>query len=128
MCHLVNVISQAVVQAVFNREFIMSEYGSDIVLETSVHVDHDFEIDDHGVSNIVTFLYANDDEEANESRVSLEGVISGVIDFYGDLDGYQKLYSIAHEFSRLAEQMRGVAGRIENSTDAVDDLFKISDE
>ena len=106
----------------------MSEYGSDIVLETSVHVDHDFEIDDHGVSTIVTFLYANDDEEANESRVSLEGVISGVIDFYGDLDGYQKLYSIAHEFSRLAEQMRGVAGRIENSTDAVDDLFKISDE
>tara|TARA_R110001592_G_scaffold78975_1_gene236464 strand:- start:943 stop:1272 length:330 start_codon:yes stop_codon:yes gene_type:complete len=109
----------------------MSEYGSDIVLETSVHVDHDFEIDDHGVSNIVTFLYANDvdlDEEANESRVSLEGVINGVIDFYGDIDGYQKLYSIAHEFSRLAEKMRGVAGRIENSTDAVDDLFNISND
>jgi hypothetical protein len=49
-------------------------------------------------------------------------------EFYGDIDGYQRLYTIAHEFSRMAEMLRTSAGRIENSVDAVEDLFNIIDD
>ena len=106
----------------------MSEFGSDITLEIPVHVDHDFEVDADGISYIVTFLYIDDDEDAIETRVSLEGVTDDLCEYYGDIDGYQRLYSIAHEFSRVAEKMRATAGRIEDSSDAVDDLFNISDD
>jgi|TARA_B110000977_G_C10771490_1_gene374853 hypothetical protein len=106
----------------------MSEFGSDITLEIPVHVDHDFEVDADGISYIVTFLYIDDDEDAIETRVSLEGVTDDLCEYYGDIDGYQRLYSIAHEFSRVAEKLRSTAGRIEDSSDAVDDLFNISDE
>ena len=106
----------------------MSEFGSDITLEIPVHVDHDFEVDADGISYIVTFLYIDDDEDAIETRVSLEGVTDDLCEYYGYIDGYQKLYSIAHEFSRVAEKLRSTAGRIEDSSDAVDDLFNISDE
>tara|TARA_B110000971_G_C19739426_1_gene376790 strand:- start:136 stop:450 length:315 start_codon:yes stop_codon:yes gene_type:complete len=103
----------------------MSEFGSDITLEIPVHVDHDFEVDADGISYIVTFLYIDDDEDAIETRVSLEGVTDDLCEYYGDIDGYQRLYSIAHEFSRVAEKLRSTAGRIEDSSDAVDDLFNI---
>jgi|TARA_R110001599_G_C11925084_1_gene628980 hypothetical protein len=106
----------------------MSEFGSDITLEIPVHVDHDFEVDADGISYIVTFLYIDDDEDAIETRVSLEGVTDDLCEYYGDIDGYQRLYSIAHEFSRVAEKLRSTAGRIEDSSDAVDDLFNISDD
>ena len=86
------------------------------------------EVDVDGVSNIVTFLYVDDSEDAIETKVSLEGVTEDLCSFYGDIDGYQKLYSIAHEFSRIAEKMRSTAGRIEDSADAVDDLFNIPNE
>lgn len=106
----------------------MSEFGSDITLEIPIHVDHDFDVDADGISYIVTFLYKDDDEDAIEIRVSLEGVTDDLCEYYGDIDGYQRLYIIAHEFSRIAEKMRSTAGRIEDSADAVDDLFNISDE
>ena len=106
----------------------MSEFGSDITLEIPIHVDHDFEVDADGVSYIVTFLYVDDDEDAIETKVSLEGVTDDLCEYYGDIDGYQRLYSIAHEFSRVAEKLRATAGRIEDSSDAVDDLFNISDD
>ncbi len=106
----------------------MSEFGSDITLEIPVHVDHDFEVDVDGISYIVTFLYVDEAEDAIETKVSLEGVTEDLCSFYGDIDGYQKLYSIAHEFSRIAEKMRSTAGRIEDSADAVDDLFNIPND
>ena len=106
----------------------MSEYGSDITLELPIHVDHDFDIDADGICNIVTFIYVGDEDDATESRVDLEGVSDEISEFYGDINGYQKLYSIAHEFTRLAERLRATAGRIEDSTEAVDDLFNIPDE
>ena len=103
----------------------MSYYGSDTYLTFPLHVDHDFVVDNDGVSYIVTFLYAGDEDEATEVRVDLEGVTDDLCEFYGDLNGYQRLYSIAHEFSRVAEKLRTAAGRIEDSSDAVGDLFNV---
>ena len=102
----------------------MSGYGSDTSITFPIHVDHDFVVDADGVSSIVTFLYAGEEDEATEVKVDLEGVVEDLCDF----DGYQRLYTIAHEFSRMAEMLRASAGRIENSVDAVDDLFNIVDE
>mgnify|MGYP001238666040 FL=1 len=103
----------------------MSDYGSDTYLTFPLHVDHDFVVDNDGVSYIVTFLSAGDEDEATEVRVDLEGVTDDLCEFYGDLNGYQHLYSIAHEFSRVAEKLRTAAGRVEDSTDAVGDLFNV---
>jgi len=103
----------------------MSDYGSDTYLTFPLHVDHDVVVDNDGVSYIVTFLYAGDEDEATEVRVDLEGVTDDLCEFYGDLNGYQRLYSIAHEFSRVAEKLRTAAGRIEDSSDAVGDLFNV---
>ena len=106
----------------------MSGYGSDTSITFPIHVDHDFVVDADGVSSIVTFLYAGEEDEATEVKVDLEGVVEDLCEFYGNIDGYQRLYTIAHEFSRMAEMLRASAGRIENSVDAVDDLFNIVDE
>lgn len=103
----------------------MSNYGSDTHLTLPLHIDHDFIVDNDGVSYIVTFLYAGEEEDATEVKVDLEGVTDDLCDFYGDVDGYQRLYSIAHEFSRIAAKLRTAAGRIEDSSEAVGDLFNI---
>lgn len=106
----------------------MSEFGSDITLDIPIHVDHDFDIDADGICYLATFIYVGDGDEATETKVDLEGVTDELSEFYGDINGYQKLYSIAHEFTRLAERLRATAGRIEDSTEAVDDLFNIPDD
>ena len=105
----------------------MSDYGSDTYLTLPLHVDHDFVVDKDGVSYIVTFLYAGGEEdEATEVKVDFEGVTDELCEFYGNINGYQHLYSIAHEFSRVAEKLRTAAGRVEDSTDAVGDLFNLN--
>ena len=97
----------------------MSNYGSDTHLTLPLHVNHDFIVDNDGVSYIVTFLYAGEEEDATEVKVDLEGVTDDLC------DGYQRLYSIAHEFSRIAAKLRTAAGRIEDSSEAVGDLFNV---
>lgn len=106
----------------------MSEYGADITLDVPIHVDHDFEVDKDGVSYLVTFLYVGEEEDATEARVDLEGVVTDLCDFYGDVEGYKQLYLVAHEFQRLAEKLREKAGYIEDSPAAVGDLFNLPDD
>lgn len=106
----------------------MSEYGADITLDVAVHVDHDFEVDQDGVSHLVTFLYVGDEDDPVETRVDLDGIITDMCEFYGDATGYNQLYLVAHEFSRLAEKLREKAGYIEDSDQAVGDLFNLPDD
>lgn len=105
----------------------MSDYGQDIDLVVRAYVDNDFEIDDEGRCYVVSLIYTNDEDEPYEASVDLEGVIDSLVDYYGDLAGYQKLYALAHEFSRLAERLRDVAGRVEDSDLVVRDLYEIDD-
>ena len=58
----------------------------------------------------------------------LDDVIEALCEFYGDVDGYQHLYLVAHELSRAAEVLREKAGIIEDSTSAVSDLFNLTDD
>lgn len=99
----------------------------DIDLVIRAFVDNDFEIDDNGRCYIVNLVYTNDEDEPYEARVDLEGVIDSVIEYGNDLQGYQALYSLAHEFSRHAERLRDVAAAFEDSDDAVRDLFDVDD-
>ena len=106
----------------------MSEYGSDVELTLPIHIDHDFDIDEDGVSSIVSLIYIGDNEDPLETRVDLEGVADELCEDYGDINGYQHLYSIAHEFTRLSERLRESAMRIEDTPAYIDDLFNLSDE
>jgi len=111
------------------RNTPLSEYGADITLDVPLHVDHDFEVDQDGVSHLVTFIYVGDNEDdVTETRVDLEGVVSDLCEFYGDEQGYNQLYLVAHEFHRLAEKLREKAGYIEDSDRAVGDLFHLPDD
>ena len=96
----------------------------DVDLVVRAFVDNDIEIDDNGRCYIVNLIYTNDEDEPYEAKVDLDGVIENLIEYYNDLQGYQGLYAIAHEFSRQAERLRDVAGRVEDSDDVVRDLFK----
>tara|TARA_R110000823_G_C15653047_1_gene471188 strand:- start:56 stop:376 length:321 start_codon:yes stop_codon:yes gene_type:complete len=106
----------------------MSEYGSDVEHTTSIHINHDIDIDDDGISSIVTFIFIDDSEDPLETRINLEGVTDELCDEFGDLNGYQHLYNIAHEFTRLSEKLRESAMRVEDSPAYIDDLFDLSDE
>lgn len=101
----------------------MSDYKQDVDLSIRAFIDNDFEIDKHGRCSIVTLIFLEDDEEPVEAQVELEGVVDGLLEFYNDPHSYQKLYALAHEFSRQAERLREVAVRIEDSDSAVRDLY-----
>jgi hypothetical protein len=106
----------------------MSNIESDTLLQVPIYLENDFEVDDDGVSFIVTSLFVGDGEEAHEIRIQLDDVVEALCEFYGDVDGYQHLYLVAHELSRAAEVLREKAGIIEDSTSAVSDLFNLTDD
>ena len=106
----------------------MSNIESDTTLQIPIYVENDFEVDYDGVSFIVTSLFVGDAEEAQEIRIQLDDVVEALCEFYGDVDGYQHLYLVAHELSRAAEVLREKAGIIEDSTSAVSDLFNLTDD
>lgn len=99
----------------------------DIDLVVRAFVDNDIEVDDNGRCFIVNLVYTNDDDDPYEAKVDFDGVIEGLIEYYNDLQGYQSLYTIAHELSRQAERLRECASRFENSDSVVHDLFGIDD-
>jgi hypothetical protein len=106
----------------------MSNIESDTMLQVPIYLENDFEVDDDGVSFIITSLFVGDGEVAHEIRIQLDDVVEALCEFYGDVDGYQHLYLVAHELSRAAEVLREKAGIIEDSTSAVSDLFNLTDD
>jgi hypothetical protein len=105
----------------------MSDYMQDIDLVVKAFIDNDIEIDEDGRCFIVTFVYTSEEDEPVEARIDFDGVIESLVEYYSDLQGYQKLYVIAHELSRHADRLRDCASRFENSDDVVHDLFGIDD-
>lgn len=99
----------------------------DLELIVPVTVDADVEVDDHGVCSIIATVFVADEEEGYEAKISLEAVIDALIEEYRDGASYNKLYVTAHELNRQAEKLRAIGNDIEDSTNAVSDLFNISD-
>ena len=106
----------------------MSNFGTDASILVPIYLDFDIDVDDHGVSYFVGSLFVADDDEAQEVRVEVEQIIESLCDFYGDIEGYQHLYVVAHELTCMAEMLRERAGMIEDSVVAVNDLFDLTDE
>jgi hypothetical protein len=103
----------------------MGNYGTDASLQVPVSLEFDVDLDDDGVSYFVANVYIADTDDSQEIRVETEEVVESLSDFYGDPEGYQHLYIVAHELSRVAEQLREKAGLIEDSITAVGDLFDL---
>lgn len=108
---------------------IMSDFEEKLVqaeLNVPIYCTNEFDVDEDGNSYIVNVIYVGDDEdEPTEIRVGFEDVIEEMIAEYGDTDGYQFLYMIAHELSRQANALRSKANYIEDSTNAVGRLFDL---
>ena len=107
----------------------MSDFEEKLVqaeLNVPIYCTNEFDVDEDGNSYIVNVIYVGDDEDApTEIRVGFEDVIEEMIAEYGDTDGYQFLYMIAHELSRQANALRSKANYIEDSTNAVGRLFDL---
>ena len=88
----------------------MSDFEEKLVqaeLNVPIYCTNEFDVDEDGNSYIVNVIYVGDDEdEPTEIRVGFEDVIEEMIAEYGDTDGYQFLYMIAHELSRQANALR----------------------
>ena len=106
----------------------MSNFGTDASILVPIYLDFDIDVDDHGVSYFVGSLFVADDDEAQEVRVEVEQIVESLCDFHGDIEGYQHLYVVAHELTRMAEMLRERAGMIEDSVVATNDLFDLTDE
>jgi hypothetical protein len=106
----------------------MSNYEPDCTLQVPIFIDNFFEVDDDGISYVISSVFIGDEDEPTEVRVPLDEVIESLFDCYGDIEGYRHLYLVSHELSRAAEALREKASFIEDSVSAVNDLFNLSDE
>ena len=86
------------------------------------------DVDDDGISYFVGSLFVGDQEEGQDIRVETDAVVESLCDYYSDVDGYNHLYVVAHELSRIAEILRDRAGHVEDSVLATNDLFDLADE
>jgi len=91
-------------------------------------VDADIEVDPHGICNILCSVFISDEDEGYVFKIPLEGVIDALIEEYRDSYAYNQLYIIAHELNRQSERLRTVGGALEDSTNAVSDLFNLPDD
>ena len=105
----------------------MSNYETD-TLHVPIDLEHDVEVDDDGISYLISNVYAGGEEDSQELRVPIDELIEALCEYYGDVEGYQHLYVVAHEFSRAAEALMEKAGLIEDSVSAVSDLFDLTDD
>ena len=113
---------------VLNKAPLISSIGRYSAFQVPIYPQNDFEIDEDGVSYLLSSVYIGNDDEPQEIRVLLDEVIDALCEDFGDVDGYQHLYVVAHELSRSAEILREKAGFIEDSVSAVNDLFNLADE
>ena len=105
----------------------MSNYGTD-ALHVPIDLEHNVEVDDCGISYLISNVYVGGEEDSQELGVPIDEFIEALCEYYGDVEGYQHLYVVAHEFSRAAEALRKKAGLIEDSVSAVSDLFDLTDD
>lgn len=99
----------------------MSEVG----INVPVFVDADFCVDDDGVCSITVLLWVSEEDDSLEVDLNLEEIVETYIEDYSSADEYQRMYLLAHELERMAEMLREKAGRIEDSTSVVRDLFDV---
>ena len=105
----------------------MSENGIEASLQVPIFFTNDFDVDENGVSYLVTLVYVGDEDEPTEIRLPLDDVTDSICDQYSDVEGYKNLYLVAHELNGVAEVLRKKEVTIEDSVSAVSDLFNIAD-
>lgn len=97
-------------------------------LKLELAVENDLEIDNNGNFYVLTLIFAGDDDEPAEVRVTFEDIIDNLIDFYRDTEmtngniGYGQLYGIANELERTVDRLREVAGHMEGRV-IMEDMF-----
>ena len=82
-------------------------------LTVPIQITNEFDVDRNGNSYIVTVIYTADEEDPVEVRVSLDDVVNTMADEYSDPEGYQHMYTVAHELSRCSEELREKISKME---------------
>jgi hypothetical protein len=93
----------------------------------TLHVETDFKVNDNGICSAITTVFIDDDTECVSTSEPLDEILDRLLEEYTDIQGYQQLYCIAHEFSRFAELLREAAVRVEDSDESIADLFNLPD-
>ena len=105
---------------------------SKTTINMNLSIENDIEVDSDGVCQLVTLMFNDFDDAPYEARVRFEDVIENLIDFYRDTSpnqtGYGQLYSIANEFARYVDELRDVAGQMEEYGFRQLDLFDDNEE
>ena len=98
---------------------------NEIVIPVSMSVDTDLFIDNDGFFYLTIHVY-QDEDDSQEVKLPFGTLIENLLSFYKEeygVDGYQDLYSIAHELTRQAEKLRESASNMEDSINNIGDLF-----
>lgn len=103
------------------------DFGQDLNLEVPLFIDHDMEIDDHGVFNLKLSIYIDaNSPTARRISVPFYSIVDYLIEVGDESRDHAKLYDICNELVRESERIREVADRIESSVSNVADLFNTS--
>lgn len=111
----------------------MSGYNQSVQIEVDLDVEHELEVDADGVLSVVAFLYTKEDEEAYETRSSIEEIVGHLIEYYSEdltREGYSQMYQVGNEMRRIADRLVRAA---ETQEDLVNggcqlDFFEDDDE
>ena len=104
-------------------------------LSLPISIENDLEADANGTCQLVTLIFAGDNDEPTEIRVPLEGIVGNLIDYYREVrvtdHGHMQLYAIANEFEKAVDELRDVASQLEDHIlygDKQLDLFDDNDD
>lgn len=95
---------------------------NEVVVPVAMSVDTDLLIDNDGFFYLTIDIY-QDEDDSQEVKIPFNQLIENLLVFYREeygVDGYQDLYSIAHELSRQSEKLRESASNMEDSFNTVD--------
>jgi len=97
----------------------MSSPSDTATLEMSLLVENDLEVDNDGRFHVVSHIFLDDSDDSTEIRVEFDHIIDSIIDFASiekGAAGYGQLYLIAHELDRHSNNLRDVAGLMEDKS------------
>lgn len=92
-------------------------------MDAEIYVDQSLGFEEEDGVVVQTSLILSDGRDAAEVYLPLEELVGEQIELSRIAGDYAFLYSLTHEFVRLAEKMREVAERMEDDLAAIGDLF-----
>jgi hypothetical protein len=103
----------------------MSEEPRFFEITADVEVDFDLHFDDDFGLAVAAYAFHPMSDEEQELIVPVDEMVDEAIQAHRELGDYAGLYTVAHEMERNGEKAREAAQLMEDSDEAVADLFDL---